>query len=123
MALSMRNNVDAKHSRDGDHIYLETARPVSTSGWVVIPAGSFVNGTIQLAAPAGKSKGTELSVRFDTLILPNGVTRDLRSGAVLSPVTLSKRLDVMLRQGTSLDMTLDKDLRFTNEELHRPTRY
>lgn len=115
--VSMRNNVDAKHVHDGDHIYLQTARNVSVNGWIVIPAGSFVNGTIGKAG----EKAKELSVRFDALVLPNGVTRDLRSGA--PPAVLTKRTDVMLREGTTLDMTLDRELRFTSEELRLPRRY
>ena len=111
--LSTRNTVDAKHAHDGDHVYLETASDVSSNGWVVIPAGSFVNGS--LVKPEGK--GRELAARLETLVLPNGVTRDLRSSA---PVTLAKRTDVELRQGTSLDMTLAAELRFRNEELRRP---
>ena len=111
--LSTRNTVDAKHAHDGDHVYLETASDVSSNGWVIIPAGSFVNGS--LVKPEGK--GRELAARLETLVLPNGVTRDLRSSA---PVTLAKRTDVELRQGTSLDMTLAAELRFRNDELRRP---
>jgi hypothetical protein len=113
--LSTRNTVDAKHAHDGDHVYLETASNVSADGWIVIPAGSFVNGT--LVKPEGK--GRELAARLETLVLPNGVTRDLRSAA---PVTLARRTDVELRQGTSVDMTLAAELRFSNEELRRPER-
>lgn len=113
--LSTRNTVDAKHAHDGDHVYLETASNVSADGWIVIPAGSFVNGT--LVKPEGKGK--ELAARLETLVLPNGVTRDLRSSA---PVTLARRTDVELRQGTSVDMTLAAELRFSNEELRRPDR-
>ena len=115
--LAMRNNVDAKHVRDGDHIYLQTARNISVNGWIVIPSGSFVNGTITKAG----EKAKELGVRFDVLVLPNGVTRDLRSGA--PPAVLTKRTDVTLREGTSLDMMLDRDLRFSSDELRRPQRY
>lgn len=111
--LSTRNTVDAKHAHDGDHVYLETASDVSSNGWVIIPAGSFVNGS--LVKPEGK--GRELAARLETLVLPNGVTRDLRSSA---PVTLARRTDVELRQGTSIDMTLAAELRFRNEELRRP---
>ena len=78
--LALRNTVDTKHSRDGDRIYLETVEPVAMEGRIVIPRGSFVNGTVTQSKRAGHGKGkSELYIRFDTLILPNGITRDFRS--------------------------------------------
>jgi type IV secretion system protein VirB10 len=45
----------------------------------VIPKGSFVTGIVSQSKQAGvKSKG-ELYLRFDTLTLPNGVSRDFTS--------------------------------------------
>lgn len=80
IALMLRNSVDTKHSREGDRIYLETIYPVAAGGRMVIPAGSFVNGTITVSKPAGKAKGKgELYIRFDSLTLPNGATRDFHS--------------------------------------------
>jgi type IV secretion system protein VirB10 len=78
--LSLRNPVDTKHSREGDRVYLETVYPITVDGRVVIPRGSFVNGTVTVSKKAGVVKGKgELFLRFDQLTLPNGVTRDFRS--------------------------------------------
>jgi hypothetical protein len=78
--LSLRNTVDTKHSHDGDRIYLETIIPMFIDETLVIPRGSFVNGTITKSTPAGRNKKKgELYIRFDSLTLPNGVTRDFRS--------------------------------------------
>ncbi len=187
--LALRNTVDTKHSHEGDHIYLRTEMPIAVSDRIVIPQGSFVNGTLTLSKPAGKVKGkAELFIRFDTLVLPNGVTRDFHSrlasadaraqgtvdsegkvtgerdsrgdtrtvaattgagtavggiaggaaghpvtglgigaaagaGAGLASVLLTKRPEVVLPQGTTLDMILDRDLHYTSEELGRPRRY
>jgi type IV secretion system protein VirB10 len=80
IALALRNEVDTKHSREGDRIYLETIYPVAAGGRIVVPAGSFVNGTVTISRPAGKAKGKgELFIRFDSLTLPNGATREFRS--------------------------------------------
>ena len=78
--LALRNSVDTKHSHDGDHIYLETIQPISAEGRIVIPRGSYVNGTVTSAKAAGvlKSKG-ELYIRFDSLVLPNGTMRDFHA--------------------------------------------
>jgi type IV secretion system protein VirB10 len=78
--LALRNTVDTKHSHDGDHIYLETVQPISAEGRIVIPRGSYVNGTVTSAKAAGVLKGKgELYIRFDSLVLPNGTTRDFRA--------------------------------------------
>jgi type IV secretion system protein VirB10 len=80
VALALRNSIDTKHSREGDRVYLETVYPVARDGRIVIPRGSFVNGTVTISKPAGRAKGKgELYIRFDSLTLPNGVTRDFRS--------------------------------------------
>jgi hypothetical protein len=78
--LTLRNAIDTKYSREGDRVYLETAYPITIDGHIVIPPGSSVNATITTSKPAGTLKGKgELFIRFDSLTLPNGVTRDFRS--------------------------------------------
>ncbi len=78
--LSMINSVSTKHAAEGDRVYLETAFPILVSGKMVIPPGSYVAGTITESKRPGRMKGRgELYVRFDSLTLPNGVTRDFRS--------------------------------------------
>ena len=78
--LSLTNEISTKHAKDGDRVYLRTAAPVTANNRVVIPRGSDVEGTITHAKPAGKVVGKgELFIRFDTLILPNGVSRDFRA--------------------------------------------
>jgi hypothetical protein len=78
--LSLIAEVNTKHAKDGDRVYLRTASPVAVSGRVVIPRGSDVAGTITKAKAAGKVVGKgELYIRFDSLILPNGVSRDFKA--------------------------------------------
>src|SRR5580698_3616732 len=78
--LSMINSVSTKSSQEGDRVYLETAFPVLSNGRIVVPVGSWVAGTVTEVKKPGRVKGRgELYIRFDTLTLPNGVTRDLRS--------------------------------------------
>jgi type IV secretion system protein VirB10 len=181
IALALRNAVDTKHSKEGDRIYLETIYPVAAGGRMVIPRGSFVNGTVTISRPAGRVKGKgELFIRFDSLTLPNGATRDFRSrlnsaegakvdreegkvsgerdtgkdvgrvagttvmgaslggvigaakgsamkgvgigsaaGAAvgLGSILLKKGPDATLRQGTTMDMVLDRDITFMASEL------
>ena len=78
--LSLINEVNTKHAHEGDHVYLRTASPVAVSGRVVIPRGSDVEGVVTKSKAAGKVVGKgELYIRFDSLILPNGVSRDFRA--------------------------------------------
>jgi len=92
--LTLRTAVDTKHSREGDRVYLETAFPVSIDGRVVIPRGSFVNGNLTVSKPAGAVKGKgELFIRFDSLTLPNGVTRDFRSRLDSADGTIAGKVD------------------------------
>jgi hypothetical protein len=79
--LSIVNSVSTKQAQPGDRIYLETAFPVTSGNRIVIPQGSYVTGTITEVKRPGRVKGRgEMQVRFDSLVLPNGVSRNFRSG-------------------------------------------
>jgi type IV secretion system protein VirB10 len=78
--LGLINSVSTKHSAAGDRIYLETVFPIVIQSHIVIPPGSYVTGTVTEVKRPGRVKGRgELYVRFDSITLPNGVTRDFRS--------------------------------------------
>src|SRR6266700_3215552 len=78
--LGLINSVSTKHSSAGDRIYLETVFPIVIESHIVIPPGSYVTGTVTEVKRPGRVRGRgELFVRFDSLTLPNGVTRDFRS--------------------------------------------
>src|SRR5689334_25212458 len=44
--LSMVNSVSTKTTGEGDRVYLETTFPIAVNGKIVIPAGSYVLGTV-----------------------------------------------------------------------------
>src|SRR5271165_3131646 len=78
--LSMINSVSTKTAAPGDRVYLETVFPILVDGRIVIPPGSYVAGTITEVQRPGKVKGRgEFHMRFDSLTLPNGTTRDFRA--------------------------------------------
>ncbi|MEO8100865.1 MAG: hypothetical protein ABI811_24440 [Acidobacteriota bacterium] len=92
--LAMVNSVSTKHSAVGDRVYLETSFPVVVNNRIVIPAGSYVMGTITNTKRPGKVKGKgEFYLRFDTLMLPNGVTRDFRGTLSALDGRASENLD------------------------------
>ena len=162
--LALVNEVSTKRAKDGDRVYLRTDSPVAVDGRVVIPRGSDVAGTVTRAKKAGRVSGKgELYIRFDSLILPNGVSRDFHArppgeegkvegngkaadprtvmagagmGATIGGITrglpgagvggaagalagvlLSRNQDVVLHQGTHVEMVLDRDLVFHPDEI------
>ena len=78
--LNMINSVSTRQAAVGDRIYLETAFPVMSGNRIVIPQGSWVTGTITEVKRPGRVKGRgSLQVRFDSLTLANGITKNFRS--------------------------------------------
>jgi hypothetical protein len=77
--LRFRNTVDTRHAHEGDRIYLQTAFPVAQDGRIILPQGTFVTGAVTQVKQAGHMSKGELFIRFDTVTLPNGKARDLRS--------------------------------------------
>jgi hypothetical protein len=77
--LTMVAGVTTKTAAPGDPVYLETVFPVLSGGRIVIPRGSYVTGTVTEVKRAGKVKGrAELRIRLESLILPTGVSSELR---------------------------------------------
>jgi hypothetical protein len=78
--LALINSISTKNAVEGDRVYLETVFPILADGRIVIPPGSYVLGTITSIKRPGKVKGRgEFHLRFDSLTLPNGTTRDFRA--------------------------------------------
>src|SRR3984893_12527562 len=78
--LNLINSISTKNAAEGDRAYLETVFPILSGGKVVIPQGSYVAGTVTEVKRPGRVHGRgELYVRFDSLTLPNGVTRDFKA--------------------------------------------
>jgi hypothetical protein len=76
--LELINELNVKRSRDGDKVYLRTSVPIAAGGRVVIPRGSNVFGTV-VEVKNAKGKREDLYIRFDSLTLPSGATRDLHA--------------------------------------------
>lgn len=80
IALTLINTISTKGSKVGDTVYLKTAFPVVANGRIVVPVPSYVSGTVTNVVKPGRASGrAELYIRFDSLTLPNGVTRDFRA--------------------------------------------
>jgi hypothetical protein len=80
--LALKHAITTKSARDGDAVYAETTFPIVIDSRIIIPAGSYVQGSISNVKRPGRVKGrAEVLVHFNTLILPNGYTL-LLPGAV-----------------------------------------
>jgi type IV secretion system protein VirB10 len=78
--LSIVNSVGTRNAAPGDPVYLQTNFPIVANGRIVVPPGSYVTGTVTDVKRAGKIKGrAEIHLRFDSLMLPNGVIREFRA--------------------------------------------
>jgi type IV secretion system protein VirB10 len=73
LLLRMTNSLSTRSAKEGDQVYLQTASPIAVGGGILIPVGSYVQGTVSLAKRSGKVKGrAELSIHLETLTLASG---------------------------------------------------
>jgi hypothetical protein len=73
--LTLKQGITTKNAHVGDPVYAQTAFPITQNDQVVIPAGTFVQGTIRRVQRPGHVKGrAELLMSFNSLIYPNGYT-------------------------------------------------
>lgn len=73
--LALKHAISTKSAHDGDAVYAETTFPVVVNNQIIIPAGSYVQGSISDVKRPGRVKGrAEVLVHFNTLIFPNGYT-------------------------------------------------
>lgn len=78
--LQLRTTVNSRTAFAGQPIYAETIYPVTANDRILIPAGSYVKGEITEVVRPGRVKGrAKVGLRFNSLTLPNGVTRPLRA--------------------------------------------
>lgn len=70
--------LNTKNSKAGDIVYATTIYPIWYQQKLVIPKGSEIRGTLTEVVRPGRIKGKgRLAFRFDDLLLPNGVKREL----------------------------------------------
>jgi hypothetical protein len=73
--LSLKQAISTKNAREGDAVYAETAFPFVIDSRVIIPAGSYIQGTISHVERAGHGKGrAEILMHFTSIIYPSGYT-------------------------------------------------
>jgi hypothetical protein len=73
--LKMVNSISTRTAQEGAQVYMQTASPISDGSRIIVPVGSYVQGTIILAKRSGKVAGrAQLAIRLEVLTLPGGKT-------------------------------------------------
>jgi len=97
--LTLKQGITTKNAHVGDPVYATTAFPITQDDQIVIPAGTFVQGTIRRVQRPGRVKGrAELLMSFNSLIYPNGYTVVLPGAVHGTPG--SEENDVKGEEGT-----------------------
>jgi hypothetical protein len=70
--------LNTRNSQVGDIVYADTNYPIWIQQRLVIPKGSTIRGTVTEVVRPGRIRGKgRLAIRFDDILLPNGVKREL----------------------------------------------
>jgi type IV secretion system protein VirB10 len=76
--LQLRSAINTKSAKQGDGVYLASTFPVVVGTRVLIPAGVYVQGSIDRVVRAGHVKGkSELDMHFTSIIFPNGTVVEI----------------------------------------------
>ena len=73
--LILKQAISTHSARVGDPVYAQTAFPIVLDNRIVIPEGTFIQGTIRNIVRPGKVKGrAQLNMTFTSMIFPTGYT-------------------------------------------------
>src|SRR4051812_3379380 len=71
--LRMLNSISTRTASEGTQVYLQTVTPVAVDNAIVIPPGTYVQGSISHAKRSGRVKGrAELGIRLETMTFSGG---------------------------------------------------
>src|SRR6204780_4295344 len=73
--LKMVNSISTRTAQEGTQVYMRTASPISDGSKIIVPVGSYVQGTVLVAKRSGRVAGrAQLAIRLEVLTLPGGKT-------------------------------------------------
>lgn len=76
--VRLQTAISTKNARVGDPVYAQTVFPVAIDNKMMIPSGTYVQGTISKITRPGRVKGrAEVLFHFTTLVFPSGYTVSL----------------------------------------------
>jgi len=110
LPLILQNTVNTKNAAVGTPLYFETTYPLVVENRILIPAGSYVRGTLTHVKRPGRVRGRgELHVRFDELTLPNGYTVNLTASLANAGASQGEEVD-REEGGIKSDTTKGEDI-------------
>jgi type IV secretion system protein VirB10 len=76
--ISLSTFLNSRSSQVGDNFYADTTYPIWIQQRQVIPRGSVIKGTVTQVVRPGRVKGkARIAIKFESVLLPNGVLREL----------------------------------------------
>lgn len=111
--LKMVNSISTRTAQEGAQVYLRTASPISDGNHIVVPVGSYVQGTVLVARRSGKVSGrAQLAIRLEVLTLPGGKTLKFspRLSSIDDGETTQKVVndEGLVKQGSSAGKDLER---------------
>src|SRR5271163_4575875 len=71
--LKMVSSVSTRTAKAGDQVYLQTASPIAAGGEILVPVGTYVQGTVAESKRSGRVKGrAEIALHLETLTFASG---------------------------------------------------
>ncbi|RPJ80685.1 MAG: hypothetical protein EHM18_18105 [Acidobacteria bacterium] len=78
--ITLERSISTRTASTGDKFYGRIAVPVTANDKIVIPVGSYIIGHVDTSKEAPRVRGkAELGLKFDTVILPDGTTREMKA--------------------------------------------
>jgi hypothetical protein len=97
--LTLKSSINTKSASPGDGVYLVSAFPVVVGNRVLIPAGMYVQGTVDSVERHIRIKGhAKLNMHFTSMIFPNGSVVEIPG--VINDIPGSKGPKVKNGEGT-----------------------
>jgi len=135
--LLVTRPVRALTAKAGDPIYAQTSFPVVTGTGIAIPAGTYVEGTIEsVTRPTRRSNRAEIEVLFTKIVFANGYVAPLpgdpgatgtapgggpqsENNETLIAITIQATManDLLLDNGANLEMTLGAPLALDAQQI------
>ena len=74
--VTLERSLDSQSATVGDRFHARLSVPVTVNDQIVVPAGSYIIGQVDMTQKPGYFKGKgEVVLSFDTVIFPSGKTR------------------------------------------------
>jgi type IV secretion system protein VirB10 len=71
--LRMVSSVSTRTAKAGDQVYLQTASPIAAGEQILVPVGTYVQGTVAESKRSGRVKGrAEIALHLETLTFASG---------------------------------------------------